>query len=64
MGGAPRMPPQPAPPPQPPNLLDPTVMFKRQRERQKAQQAMGRNSTILTKPLGSSYLAASRPLGG
>ena len=30
-----------------PNLLDPTVMFARLRERGKATQAAGRNSTIL-----------------
>lgn len=51
--GAPKMPAQVAAPPQAPNLLDPTVMFARLREKQKAAMSAGRASTILTKPLGS-----------
>jgi hypothetical protein len=33
-------------------MLDPTVMFARIRERQKAMAAQGRAATILSRPLG------------
>lgn len=49
--GAPKMPPAPKQPNQAPNLLDPTVMFARLREKQKALQASGRASTILSSPM-------------
>jgi len=51
--GAPKMPKQQATPPPGPNLLDPTVLFARQRQKQKAMQATGRQSTILSKPLAA-----------
>lgn len=47
MGGA-SLPKTPSPGREVPNLLDPTVMFARQRERDKAAQAQGRRSTILS----------------
>jgi len=34
----------------PPSMIDPTVMFARQREKQKALQSTGRHSTILSSP--------------
>lgn len=52
MGSKPRMPAAPKEPAQPPNMLDPTVMFARIRERQKAMAAQGRAATILSRPLG------------
>lgn len=60
--GTPKMPRAPKEPNQAPNLLDPTVMFARLREKQKAMSMTGRASTILSKPTGSSMstLGASR----
>lgn len=50
--GAPKMP-KVTPQAEAPNLLDPTVMFARQRERQKALSQSGRQSTILASGLGA-----------
>jgi len=52
MGARPRMPAEPKMPSASPNMLDPTVMFARIRERQKAMAAQGRQATILSRPLG------------
>jgi len=57
--GTPSMPPAPKLPPPAPSMLDPTVMFARLRERQKALSASGRESTILTGPA-----ATAAKLGG
>jgi len=54
MGSKPKMPAAPKEPAAPPNMLDPTVMFQRIREKQKAMAATGRQATILSRPLGGS----------
>ena len=56
--GTPRIPKFDLPKPSP-NLVDPTVMFARMREKQKAQQASGRQSTILSAPLAPKPATAS-----
>ena len=64
--GMPRMPKPPRPPSEAPNLLDPTVMFARAREKQKSLMSAGRQSTILAsgtspKAPGSALLQTTSP---
>jgi hypothetical protein len=57
--GMPSMPKTPALPNPPPRVIDPTVMFARLREKQKALMAQGRNSTILSANAPLSGLSSS-----
>lgn len=47
-----------------PQIIDPTVMFARMREKAKALQRTGRESTILTNPYPKQTLGAATLLGG
>jgi len=57
--GAPKMPKAPPPGSAVPNILDPMVMFARQRQQQKLMQSAGRQSTIL-----ASGIQPTNKLGG